>query len=385
MGGAFLLALAGTLRAGRFKPLRLSLICFAIFGVLSVASSAFSFWPPLSAVKGMLYLAILGFAYFATGLCEPWKFLRSIYFSYIGIVVVGIVVGLFAGNSFPLFDADDYSGRTRLSMFSTSPGTQGEVAAVMFLVGRTLPARPSWFWQMFLLLINIASGGKTSTFALFAILAFSMIFRRRTIRSWLRISTAAGITAVLIVAIALVSSSVGSSLLEKVLAENTQRGLESVYGDQVTTDASDLDGRADLWKATVSVFPQCILLGFGFDGARDVLLRAVYWEAGNSHNGFLEVVLAAGMPGALFLLIGWFLCIRSCFRRANFMSVHSCIALTSVTGLILTFPSYLSILFFVTSDDSGSDVKYRFPKPFLPSFSAPLIKFKTHSIGEAHH
>jgi len=345
IGTAFLLALGGAIRDGWVRPVTVPLILLALFGLLALASSAYSFWPPLSIVKALLYLAVLALAHLANGLCGPWKMLRCLYWCYISTVLVGLAVGLCAGSHYPLLSTDDYSGRTRLGLFATFPGTEGELAAIMFLVGRGLPKPPHWYWQGLLLGVNIAAAGKTSTVALAGVLALEFLLKRRRRNSWLRLSNVSAAVACLLLICFIAAFSGHSSSPSEGVSGKAAVALESIYGNQVAVEARSLDGRSDVWQAAVSILPKCLWLGFGFDGARDFLLRAIPWS-GSSHNGILELMLTAGIPGAICFLTAWMICARASFRSSvpvpsRFASLHVFLGIISMTGIIVVFPSYL--------------------------------------------
>jgi O-antigen ligase len=346
IGGAFLVVLASAIRAKTVRKPSGPVLYLAFFGLFALASSAFSFWPPLSIVKGILYLLVIGLAWLASSLWGPWQFLRSIYFTYIGLVVIGVIVGITAGNSFPLFAIDAYSGRTRMTIFATFPGTLGEVAAMMVILGRLIPGGVPIYCQTLLVLINILAAGKTSTATLFAVLLISFLISRRSRQSWIKTGRMICITALAVLFAAVISILASDHGLTSL-----QSGFEELYGNRLSEEASTLDGRSELWEAALPAVQRCLWLGFGFDGARSFLLEAIPWS-GQSHNGFLELILTSGLFGTGLFMLGWLECILISFQcttelRNRILSLHLLIGITSFTSIIFTVPSYFGVLLFV--------------------------------------
>jgi len=129
------------------------------------------------------------------------------------------------------------------------------------------------------------------------------------------------------------------------------KAAQSIYGTEVSNEVGGLDGRTDLWSKSGEMAGDCIVLGFGFEGAREYLLAAVPW-AGQAHNGVIQAFLSAGIVGMLSLLTGWFFSFRDSFYGDRTWKVRL-IALTiylfalAMVGPIFDSPSYLTMLIFV--------------------------------------
>jgi O-antigen ligase len=122
--------------------------------------------------------------------------------------------------------------------------------------------------------------------------------------------------------------------------------LQAFYGSGVLEQSPwELSGRAELWKAAAGVLRNSVLLGFGFDGARDQLLRILPW-AGEAHNGFLELFLAAGGTGLISFLAGWISAIRSGFKSKigrSALAIHCYLLIVATTGPSFTMFQYFGV------------------------------------------
>jgi O-antigen ligase len=126
------------------------------------------------------------------------------------------------------------------------------------------------------------------------------------------------------------------------------RPLEMVYGQDVAAEAGSLDGRVDLWRGTTDLIIDNPVLGYGFDGARNVLMNIAEWS-GSSHNGFLELALSGGAIGLVLFLVGLGTVFRACLRsssdlRRRTLTVFAYMILIAFTGVTFNFPSYFGFL-----------------------------------------
>ena len=90
------------------------------------------------------------------------------------------------------------------------------------------------------------------------------------------------------------------------------------------------------------------LLGYGFEGFRDLLLKIAIWS-GSSHNGYLEMTLASGLIGFTFFIAGLVSTVWACIRiggRMSFylLSVASFILIDAMAGGSLHNPSFVGFL-----------------------------------------
>ena len=328
--------------AKRRYPASLPVLSFGIFGLFALASSWRSFNPSLSMVKGGLLFVVLAIGYLVNqaGLVE--RFFHAIYATFTFLLGLGLVAGFLFPAHYPLLNVEAYSGRTRLSLFATYPGAMGDCAALLILLAPIIRPKPSWYSLVFLFVINILAGGKTSSAVLILLLAVNLLFNLPRWQSWKSLALIAASTALIL---SLIYLSVGSPASSTRLIA---KPASAIYGTEVASEAKSFDGRMQLWTGMSGILEDCKLLGFGFDGARDRLLRIESWS-GQSHNGFLEMALAGGIFGLTFFIAGLIGVIQAClqaeprFRRAA-LSVLAYMLILSLTGIIFNFPSYFGFL-----------------------------------------
>jgi O-antigen ligase len=307
-------------------------------------------------VKGVLFLVVLGTGYLTSQTDLGRRYFRSIYWSYAVLLVVGLIVGWVFPHQYPLLSADEYSGRTRLSVFDTFPGTMGEDMVFLLLLVPLIRAKFGWLSQIFLFLMVVFSGGKTSTAMLCILLAIRFVFGLRRWRSWRTVAVVLGTASVAAFGVLLFLGSGGQGHLFAHLAE-------AIYGRQVAADAVSFDGRLALWTASLNLLMEnAQVLGYGFDGTRAVMLSVASW-AGNSHNGYLELALTGGLLGFVFFLIGLLSVAVACFRARFPMRLHATLVIffilvTDFLGSTFSFPSYfgsliLLWLFYETTANAG--------------------------------
>jgi O-antigen ligase len=247
--------------------------------------------------------------------------------------------------TFPLWSVDEFTGRSRLSVFGTFPGTMGETAAYLILLApvffRSSSRGSYWISRLFLLFINLAAGGKLSSAVLLLLLGVEYLFKIRSLRSWRVVVLVNGVFLILCVGFYV---SVRGDGLDRSLG----RPLEMIYGQDVAAEADSLDGRVDLWRGTGDLIIDNPVLGYGFDGARNVLMNIAEWS-GSSHNGFLELALSGGAIGLVFFLAGLGAVFRACLRSASdlrrrTLTVFAYMIFIAFTGVTFNFPSYFGFL-----------------------------------------
>jgi len=335
MAGAFVCIFAATWETKRQHGISRVGICFAVFGMFALASSWRSWDAPLSFVKGSLLLLVLATGYLSSQAGLAQRYLRSIFYGYTALLVIGLLIGYFFPHLYSLISTDPYSGRTRLSVFDTFPGTLGEDAALLILIAPLIRVRFGWILQCFLFLMNIFAGGKTSTGLLCLLLLIRFLYGSRARRSWRIALFIVGLGALWLLVLA------GHGDL-------FSHAADSIYGTRVGTEASDLDGRINLWMASLNLLKSTVFMGYGIDGTRDKIMEVAGW-AGTSHNSYLQLALSAGAVGSAFFLFGLFSVLRSCLRAAPPFRLHIALIIVflmvnAVIGEILTAPSYFGIL-----------------------------------------
>jgi hypothetical protein len=325
----------------RQHPPSVATTCFVIFGLFALGSSWRSFYPALSIVKGVLLLVVIATGYLASQAGSGRRYIRAIYRSYVLLLAIGLTIGIVFPQVYPLFSIDEYSGRTTMSVFDTFSGVVGEDAALMLLLALVLDRKPNWVVYVFLLIVNVLAGGKTSTALLCILLCIKVVSSVRVWRSW---------SAALLVFATACGGAIGvvPLLRSGSTSQIFARSAESIYGNQVGTEAHGLDGRLDLWKGTVALLPTVPLFGYGFGGARDLLLKIAIWS-GSCHDSYLEMAMSGGLLGFSFFALGICIVFRACLRappnvRIGLLSILSFILILGIIGEIFDEPSFAGFL-----------------------------------------
>jgi O-antigen ligase len=329
----------------RRLEIRLALALFGIYGTFALASSINSFNPKLSMVKSVLYFAVLLTAYLLSEIKMSITFLNGVYRGYIATLLGGLSMAALSPSKYPLFSVDSYSGRTRLNVLATHPNTVGEMSGLLFLLAQVLPIRTKWYWQVFLLAINIFAGEKTATAAVLFCSGLIFLLGHRDIsRRWGAATFAVSLGCLVFVFVesGVIHASPGSFL---------GHAAQSIYGTQVSDQAGSLDGRADLWRAGLNLAQSHVLLGFGFSGSRESLLSSVSWS-GQAHNAILEASLSAGFFGMLALLAGWFSTVRGALTKdrpwnAKLLTLNLYLLCLVMIGPTFDTGCYFTILLFI--------------------------------------
>lgn len=318
---------------------------FLVFWVLAALSSIFSFDPPLSGIKALVFLLVLTIAIVSASAYETGAIFKCLYFSVITVLLVGLLLKLASGD--PLFELDEYSGRERFTLFAWDPGTLGDLCALMLLICQLLPKRPPLYLQFFLFAFNVAAGGRTSTALVVAILLWETFaatrITPRTVVLWCGIAFAAILAVGIIVQV------------QEELSPAVSQALESLYGVKLGEDVATLNGRTEVWEVAAPLLSRSFGLGYGFDGARDALVNNTTWAAGHSHNSILELVLTAGFPGALLFFAGWGIAAKRAWSaptqvRNSILGLYAYIALFGTVEPNLTLLQNLSVLLILVLD-----------------------------------
>jgi O-antigen ligase len=320
---------------------------FVAFGVLAVLSSVFSYYPLLSFVKGMSFILVCGIAVVASSAFGSAQVIKYLYYSIVTILVVGLVAKLAGGG--PLWDIDEYSGRARFSIFALHPGAVSDLSAVTLLSSFLMSKRPPLYTQIFLFAINIAAGTRSSTGLLVGMLLLFLLssvrFTPRTVSLFCCLVSLAAIMAL-----------VGVQRQSHQSADIASTG-QALYGDKLDEDISTLNGRTDVWDAAAPLMSHSIFLGYGVGGSRDVLLNHTSWrwEAGDTHNALIDLILAGGFPGTLIYLFGWAGAARRAWRSRGFqhvvaLGIYAYIAGFGIVSPNLTNSQGLSTFLIITID-----------------------------------
>ncbi len=322
----------------RFGPVP-AMLYLGVFGLFTTASAFRSFSVSLSLTKSVLFFAVVGMAYLLAQMKLSWEFLEGIYAGFIGILLLGLAVGAAFPSRYPMILSEEFTGRNRLALFDTHPNGIGETCALMFLLGWLLGGRRRWPTQILLLVVNVLAGERTASSALFGIgcLAFLLVRRWTPVRAF----GIAAAVAVLAIGTALEASNMADVLPAKYLAS-----VQGIYGKNASSELETMDGRQEVWAAALRLAGNGVLIGYGFEGAREALIQAVSWS-GQAHNAELELMLDAGILGsAMFALGWWMLVVMSLDGDREWMvkvgAIQALILVMSIVGPIFDFYSFMS-------------------------------------------
>jgi O-antigen ligase len=170
-----------------------------------------------------------------------------------------------------------------------SPTGLSAVAGTLFLLSLTVGSamRKAWVWTFRIagVLIMLVAGGKAAIFA--GVLSGLLFFLLQK-----RYMAVLGLLAV-------VSGVASCVYLLTPISEYLQE--YSRTGQLLT-----LTGRSRLWEVTIPEILNRLWLGHGYVASKFIALQVegVSWDAGHTHNGFLEVLYNNGLVGlVIFLLI----------------------------------------------------------------------------------
>src|ERR1035437_4098295 len=311
-----------------------SLWLFLALGLLALFSSVRSFWPPLSIVKGCMFCLVLLLAELLCNTFSPAAILRATYYGIVSVFTVAILIGIAFPDTYPLRVLDE-SGRQRLALFTYIHGDLAYMAGLGVFIGRLPAVRARWYFQAFLAGLTVAGGSRVCACALIVVWAAIQLCGARDFP--LRISAVGAAVAFVLLLGNIGSWDFGASI---------HHSLQAMYGGESLEQSPwELDGRVELWKGAAGVFRNSALLGFGFDGARDQLLRLMTWSS-QAHNGFLDLLLAAGGAGLISFLAGWISAIRSCFKSKigrSALAIHCFLLIVAITGPNFTTNQYFSV------------------------------------------
>ena len=339
------LALLPSLHALRYRLfVPSSAKAFILFGALAAVSSAFSFDPVLSLVKAMSFLLVCAIALTASTAFRPSRVLSSLFYAIIVVLAAGLVYKVAIGEAW--FAVDGYSGRERFSLFASHPAMLADICALMLLTSMMLPKRPPVYLQILLFAINIATTSRTST-ALLVLVLFGCggLVVRLTPRKLF--------FAAVLCCFATVWMWMGTRDSEA--SSTVGSAGQSLYGDNLEGEVTSLNGRTEVWSVAGKLVSKCLILGYGIDGARDLLVNETSWSAGNAHNAILELILAGGVPAMIIFFMGWAEAARHAWLSAGILRIRTLGIFAymfgfGLTGTNLTYEQSLAIFLIITLD-----------------------------------
>jgi hypothetical protein len=295
-------------------------------------------------LKGLSFLLVCGIAAVASSAFRPAQIIKYVYYSIVIILVTGLIAKLAGGG--PLLAVDDYSGRARFTMFAWHPGTLADLCALTLLSSFLLAKRPPLICQVFLLAINLATASRASGALLVVILVSIGVASVRITPRFLFLCCCVGALLTLAMLVAIHKQYQRSDIVSI---------GQALYGDKLDQDLTTLSGRKEVWDVAQPLISQSILLGYGLDGARDVLIKNTSWDAGNTHNSLIDLILAGGFPAMLVFLFGWAAAARRAWQSQGFLRVgalgtYAYIACFGVFSPNLTYLQGLASFLILTID-----------------------------------
>jgi O-antigen ligase len=313
-----------------------SLWLFLTLGFIALVSSVRSYWPALSIAKGCLFCVVLLLAELLCNTFSPGAILRSIYYGIVSVFIVAILMGIAFPGTYPL-TVTGASGRERLALFIYTSGDSAPMTGLGVFIGRLPAVRARWYFQAFLVVLTVASGSRACTCALIVIWAAIQLCRAMDFR--LRIGIVAAGAVAVVLALILASNAYSG------FGAGIYHSVQAFYVSDVEQSPWELDGRVELWKDAAGVFGNSVLVGFGFDGARDQIFRLRPWS-GQAHNGFLDLLLAAGGAGLISFLAGWISAVRKCFKSKtgrSALAIHCFLLIVAIISPTFTLNQYFSV------------------------------------------
>jgi O-antigen ligase len=301
---------------------------FVAFGALAVVSSLFSYDPLLSFLKGLSFILVCAIAVVASSAFGSAQTIKYLYYSVLILLVAGLAAKMASGG--PLWAIDGYSGRARLTMFAWHPGTLADLCALTLLSGLLLPKRPPLYCPLFLFTINIAAASRASSALLVVILLSITVAHSHFTPHVLFLCCCLGslLTLAMLVAVQDLDPS------REVISIG-----QDLYGDKFDEDIATLSGRKEVWTTAAPLISHCLFLGYGLDGARDVLLNNTSWPAGNTHNSLIDLILAGGLPGMLLFLLGCAAAARRALQSRGFLRIAALGMYAYIAGFGLVSPN----------------------------------------------
>lgn len=338
----------------------LGALLMLIYALFALLSSVNSFYPSLSAVKGLLLVLTVGIAIGTSSAIGARAVITRFYWSMLAMIGLGLLVSLLLPGIFPLFRVDD-TLRNRLWLFNNHPGVVADYVAVLLLLGLIAQPKPPVVFQVGLLMLNFAAGGRSSIVGLVGLLILGYVWN-----SWQNLGVFVKRSAYLFTILFVSALILGLAIL---LVEPLRTGVRYLI-DRTFLEASSVNGRTIIWAYALSLIRKYPILGLGPDGARDIFLREYVW-ASNAHNGYLEILLAAGWIGGGAFFLGWLLTmlrVRHLRDRRDLVAVtliHCYLVILGVIGGLIA-PNFTVGLFiivilayFTRSDSSYGKIEAR--------------------------
>lgn len=154
-------------------------------------------------------------------------------------------------------------------------------------------------WLYIVILVPILIGTRSRGAIVAFIMAVSVLWMKKYVNPWI-----GGIVVYIVLALYVVSLSSGFTFtyaMEDLLSSETSL-IAFLSRGQTAEELLSVSGRAELWHDVYALFLDRPILGYGYVGARSLLLQALPW-AGHAHNALVETLLDSGVIGTALV---WF-------------------------------------------------------------------------------
>lgn len=289
-----------------FRPRRLSRteLLLGVYVAITAGSALWSLSPTFTAVKAAQLAILFGLCAIAARVLAREDMLAKLAWVTVPYVLICAAMAL----AFPAFRSRSLTREElpRFSWFYVHP-----IGAATYLA---LAAIGLCVWAQFTPSRNRARTRLVATALLAPVLFVLMLTRSRgpiiacaiaigiiVMRSraprWLVAAAAA--TGIVLLGLYLNS---GFSLLDWLATNSGVAPVEFLLRNQRASDLADFSGREDLWKGAAQLFSARPLFGYGYAGARGLLLDTMPW-AGDAHNAAFQTLLDVGLVGSLPLCL----------------------------------------------------------------------------------
>lgn len=351
-GLSLFLAVWAQLLSKRRIPIKPPYTLLALVYLICLAASINSFYPVLSAAKAGLYLANLCTIVLASRQLGADRTLNVIYWTLLSAVAVGLCVGLYLPDMYPLFIGEYGNWRSRLAVLALHPGLLAEMAGIALLVGASPRTSKHWATQLFFATVLVLTVARTSIVVALIIFGIAIVKNHTAVARRAIVGLSYCFLFALVAAILI---ALQGDLIQPILGY-----MDSVY--LRTINDSTLSGRSFLWAPAMDILLNSWAFGYGIGGARGQLLATVAW-AGEAHNSYLDIGLACGFVGASLFLLSWFIVVRQGLRdfgRNYFyrLLIHLFLFAVSWVGALMSLGGTIGILTLIVLASEEPETNY---------------------------
>lgn len=308
-------------RAFRRRPLSRTELLIGAYVAVAVLSVLWSLTPMLTAVKGTQLAILYAIGLTAARVLQPGERMRAIARALVPYVLVFAAIAAAVPGTRSL--AIKPTNLARFAWFYVHPITAATLTSLALIAVYTRQRRVgaaarrptrgiSWRGvavALPLVAILVATRSRGPALALLA--AMTVLLVRSRAPRWLVAASGAG---ALLALAAFLNS--GFTFVDWLGSHSRDPLVGFLLREQTAGDIAEFSGRDELWKAARALFAARPALGYGYGGARLLLLGAVPW-AGDAHNALIQSALDVGVLGTLPLLAAIALGVIAAARHAD--------------------------------------------------------------------